>query len=345
VLLIASTVAGCGSSISEQPAAALYVFRADRQVLVQVGADLQPRQETPIPIPESCSLTGMYAAPRGSALALELSCAFGPATLIWSPVTGKFMQPVQDADSHFLAWAPDGQALYLRVNSINRPRIIRQSLDGGRQVLAISEFTYDLAPSPLGEGFLFSFSAGLGQGSETWTAATVGKPVRRLFADPLDYNALARWSPDGKRFAWIKIPDSSTPFTVGELWIADSDGANAKPLARADAGHGFAPAWSPDGKQVAFVYRDNGAEERADQAFSALDSNLHIVEVDTGAERALTSFPSEMVYAPVWQPNGNKIAFAANVDDTMTAYVLDAAQGGIDRISFGPVCCPVWLHQ
>lgn len=345
MIFSATTVAACGPVTQDQPAWALYIFRQDRQALVRSGEGQQPGVETPIPVPQGCTMAAIFAPPVGHNLALEFSCAFGPATLILDRETGKIMQPVRDADSHFLAWATDGSAVYLRISSINQPRIVEQYLDGRRQTLPISELTYDLAPSPSGHGFLFSLSAGLGQGSETWIAGPSGSPIRQLFAEPLAYNALVRWSPDGSHIAWIKIPDSSTAFTVGDLWVAGSDGSDARAMARADAGHGFAPAWSPDGSQVAFVFRENAGDAAADQSSSALESNLHLVDVNTGTERASTDFQSTMVQAPVWQPMGGKIAFIANADDTMTAYILDIAQGGVDPVLSGPVCCPVWLRQ
>ncbi len=73
-----------------------------------------------------------------------------------------------------------------------------------------------------------------------------------IYADPYNYISFARFSPDGKQIAFIKTPDTQIPFTIGELWVMDADGSNARKLVDADAGHGYAANWSPDGKQNRF---------------------------------------------------------------------------------------------
>jgi dipeptidyl aminopeptidase/acylaminoacyl peptidase len=53
----------------------------------------------------------------------------------------------------------------------------------------------------------------------------------------------ARWSPDGKRVAYI---------SGGQLWIADADGTNARQLSTINGGAGGV-VWSPTGDRIAFV--------------------------------------------------------------------------------------------
>lgn len=295
-------------------------------------------------IPDGCGVADVYPAPRGLRLAIEFSCAFGQAVVWMDAGTGKLQQPVKNSDSHFLAWAPDGEALYLKVNTINSPRIVRLGLDGSQAVLPLSGFTYDLAPNPGSGGLLFALSRGIGLGSELWTADQNGYPVRSIMVDPHFYLSLARWSPDGSQIALIKVPDSATPFTVGELWVMQTDGADARQLARADAGHGYAPAWSPDGQQIAFVARDNPEDARADQSTQALLSSLHIVNVVDGEERALTGFGPARAQSAAWQPVGNNIAVAVVQNDRMTVRIINATTGQ-QQFEIDAVCCPTWLRK
>ena len=324
---------------------ALYVFRFDEPAFVELGTDLQPVGEVPFAVPAGCGLGSVFPAPRGPLLAVELNCAFGPVVLRLDVVTAEVEQLITTSDSHFLAWAPAGDAVYLRIDSINRPRVVRRRMKGGEEALPISELTYDLSPAPSGGAFLFAFSRGMGLGSELWTARAGGAEAEQLVVDPTSYLSLARWSPDGEQIAFIKVPDSATPFTIGELWVMEADGAQARRLAGVDAGHGFPPAWSPDASQIAFVVRENADELAADTSATALLSNVYLVQVADGAMERLTDLARARVESPAWRPAGDAIAFAAVVDDRIAVYLKDMVTGDLQRVPIDSACCAAWLQR
>ncbi len=339
-------LAACAPAASPASKSTLYVFRLDPPALVELDSNDQPVHEIPLAIPEGCGLDDAFAPARGPKLALELSCPFGQAVLVADTATGGLQQPVTDSDSHFLAWSADGQSLYLKVNSINRPQIVRIGSDGARTPLPISELTYDLAPAVNASGdFVFSLSGGMGLGSEMWFAQDGGRKTDELAADPVSYLSLTRWSPGGKQLAFIQIPDSPTPYTVGRLWVMQADGSGTHSLADADAGHGFAPSWSSDGRQIAFVYRENPTDTNADQAAQALISNVHAVSLADGRERPLTTFDGARVEAPLWQPDGGMLAFTVVLDDKMQVYVLDATSRVLQRLPIESICCAAWVRK
>jgi tricorn protease-like protein len=288
---------------------------------------------------------GVYAAPRGPKLAIELTCGFGPAVVLLDTATAQFEQPITDSDSHFLAWAPAGDALYLKVNSVNLPAVLKWHLDGEQESLKISEYTYDLSPAPRGDDFVYSFSAGMGMGSAMRLTSRLGDPGEQIALDDLNYLALARWSPDGQRIAFIKIPDSATPFTVGELWVMDADGGHARRLAEADAGHGTPPAWSPDGQYIAFVVRENAEDARADVSATALISNLYLVNVGTGESTHITDFEGARVLELSWMPGSDAIAFTAVLDDRMTVFLQNTTSGEMKQVMLDGICCASWLQR
>lgn len=276
---------------------------------------------------------------------MELGCAFGQ-TVVWiNTDTGEVKQAITDSDSHFLAWTNDGQAVYLKVDSIGNPHIVRVDISGKQDFVPVAAVTYDLAPSLDNNSFTFTFSRGMGFGSEMWFARDGGNVVNQLFADKNNIISFARWSPDGKQIAFIKIPDSSTPFTVGELWLMNADGSNAHKLADADAGHGFPPAWSPDGTRIAFVVRENPQDANADQNADALRSNIYIVDVNTGKSTQLTHLDNARVEAPSWSLDGNKIAFTAVLNDKINVYLADAVSGATQIVSTESACCPAWMRK
>ena len=348
-IVVIPTLPACSpwpASTSRASGEALYIFRVQPPALIELAADNRTLKELPITVPGGCEVDNLFAPPRGATLAIELACSFGQAVVWLNTQSGELKQPVTDSDSHFMAWTPDGAAASLKVDSLNRPHIIRAPVSGRPENVPITELSYDLSPKPASNtDFLFSFSRGMGLGSEMWLARFDGRLVQHVIADPHHYLSFARWSPDGTKVAFIKIPDSATPFTVGELWVMHADGSNAHKLADADAGHGFAEAWSPDGSRVAFVVRENPNDVQADQRADALRSNISLVKANDGTVSALTSIQSARVEAPTWSPDGNTLAFTVVLNDKMNVYIADVASGTTQQVLPVSVCCPVWVRK
>src|SRR3954467_8260876 len=82
----------------------------------------------------------------------------------------------------------------------------------------------------------------------------------------------ARWSPDGRRIAYI---------AGGQLWIADADGGNRSQLTKLNGG-ATGPVWSPTGSIIAFtsaVYPDcttDACNASRDSASAANPVKAHI---------------------------------------------------------------------
>jgi dipeptidyl aminopeptidase/acylaminoacyl peptidase len=335
------------SSKSQQPVkVAFYVFRLDPSALLELSSDNTPLHEIPISIPSGCALDNFFPSPRGAYVAIELDCAFGQ-TVVWiNTDTDEVKQAYISSDSQFLAWTSDGAAVYLKVDSAgSNPHIERVGTNGENDFVPITELTYDLSPSPSGDDFTFAFSRGMGLGSEMWLAHQNGNIVRQVAADKNNYLSFARWSPDGRQIAFIKIPDSATPFTVGQLWVMDANGSNARQLADADAGHGFPPAWSPDGKKVAFVVRENPQDPNADQSAGALISNIDIADLESRKVNQLTHLENARVEAPIWSPDGNIIVFTVVINDKMNVYRADVLSGETKLIIMESACCAAWIRK
>lgn len=325
--------------------ATFYVYRFDPPALIEFSRDFQPVKEIPFPIPVNCGLLNTFPAPMGTYMLMELNCPNGPTVLFLDTDTRGTIQPIQDSDSHFLAWTPEGKAAYLKVDSLGNAHVARVDPNGGNIFIPVTEFTYDLSVNPVNNDFTFSFSRGLGQGSELWLAQREGSVVKQLYADQLNYISFARYSPDGSQLAFIKIPDSQTPFTVGELWVMNADGSGARKLADTDAGHGYAANWSPDGKRIAFVARENPEEEGANQSSEALISNIYSLDVQSGSSKQVTHLENGQVETPLWSPDGNTLAFNAVMNDRMEVQIADLRTGEIHSLIEEPTCCPAWIRR
>src|SRR6266480_4588544 len=171
----------------------------------------------------------------------------------------------------------------------------------------------------------------------------------RQFPDTNTRASEARWSPDGKRIAYI---------AGGQLWIADATGANAHQISNVNGG-ASGPAWSPTGDRIAFVsgvYPDCDSDacniERAKSAdtgkvkahiadnllyrhwtewIGATRSHLFIVAPDGTALRDVTSgvkydippgpFGGSEAYA--FSPDGKELAYTAKDQAREDAWSTD----------------------
>jgi len=182
--------------------------------------------------------------------------------------------------------------------------------------------------------------------SNLWVAPVEGgAPKQFTYGD--QYDSSPRWSPDGKQIAFIRMPDTQTPFPMGELWVMEADGRDPRRLASADAGHGYAAAWSPDSTRIAFVVRENTADSAADQSAGALISNIHMVNIATGQIDQVTRFNEMLIEAPQWSADGHFLAFSVvTLNDTINLWIADLDSGEVKPLgSSGATCCPAWILQ
>ena len=121
-----------------------------------------------------------------------------------------------------------------------------------------------------------------------------------------------RWAPDGRSIAFVRRPGN--PNYPGELWVMRADGTGERRLA--DRSGEF--SWSPDSTRIVFV-RDpsHGCSRCGDSA-----RPLVVVTVASGQSRVLTSTNSEG--PPAWSPDGAKIAFLSDRDDSAELYVMNS---------------------
>ncbi len=345
VFVILCVLLSCTPAVQSTPAATFYVYRFDPPAFIEFSADSQATDEIPFSIPPDCGLLDTYPAPLGVFLLIELNCSNGQTVLFLDTESDSVTQPVRDTDSHFLAWAADGKSAYIKTDSLNRGRVVRIHTNGKLDELNLVRWIYDLSVKPNSENFIFTFSRGLGAGSELHFSQNQGLPVEELYADPLNYISFARYSPDGSQIAFIKIPDSQTPFTVGELWVMNADGTDAHKLADADAGHGYAENWSPDGTQIAFVKRENPDDKSANQSADSLISNIYVVNVQRGEVSQVTHLAGGRAETPHWSPDGNTLAFNVVLNGRMDVQIAKLPSGEMRLLINKSTCCPAWVRK
>jgi dipeptidyl aminopeptidase/acylaminoacyl peptidase len=109
--------------------------------------------------------------------------------------------------------------------------------------------------------------------SVTWHVASSGGSARR-FPDDTTKATEARWSPDGRRVAYI---------AGGQLWVASAEGAARNQITKL-TGEATGPKWSPDGAKIAFTSRvyptcmDDACNAKTAKATDASPVKAHVAD-------------------------------------------------------------------
>jgi len=178
--------------------------------------------------------------------------------------------------------------------------------------------------------------------SDIWIVSTKDGEPRRLTSSPqADLNP--RWSPDGKKIAFISTRSGSP-----QIWTINPNGGEASPLTNLSTG-ASGVIWSPDGQSLAFtssVYPDcpdddcnkNKAEAREKSKVKARlfdtlffrywnawrdGTRSHVFVIPAEGGKAVDVTPGEYDTPPVdlggnpdyaFSPDGSEIAFVRNID-------------------------------
>jgi len=115
----------------------------------------------------------------------------------------------------------------------------------------------------------------------------------------------------------------------GSLYEANPDGSDPHPFAAKTLGFAYSPVFSPDGTKVAYLTQPAERAPKSIFVANADGTGAHNVTGDT----AIITSP---LGAPVWSPDGARIAFASTSDDgTNRIYTVGADGSGLTAIT-GP---------
>jgi Tol biopolymer transport system component len=137
-----------------------------------------------------------------------------------------------------------------------------------------------------------------------------GPPALLIHSSAVD--SLPRFSPDGKRLAFVSYRSGS-----GEIWLANADGGNERQLTNLRAHIAGFPRWSPDGKRIAFHARIPSL------------SQVYVLDVASGFPRQITNDSSESG-TPSWSPDGKSLFISKLTTGEWSLFRIPA-EGGPDR--------------
>jgi acylaminoacyl-peptidase len=196
----------------------------------------------------------------------------------------------------------------------------------------------DAQISPDGERILFKRQH-LGEKNDKkdnlWIVDAAGGAPRQFTTGGKDGHG--RWSPDGRRIAFISGRDKRKP----QLYVMNAEGGEATPLTKFPEGTIREFKWSPDGKSLAVVYREaepdftEEAEKKRkeeglsdpprviDEACYRFDGDgyfndrrfaLYLVDASTGEQRKLYDKDNLGWFGFDFSPKGEEIVLTTNRD-------------------------------
>ena len=167
----------------------------------------------------------------------------------------------------------------------------------------------DAELSPQGERALF-----VARG-DVFTAPIENGPTRNLTRSSSAHDKWARWSPDGRRIAYV-----SDATGEDEIWLVAQDGSG-EPEQLTSGGQAmlYAPAWSPTGKHLAYGDKDG---------------RLHVIDIETKEAVEVADEARGPLRDYVWSPRGGYLAFSmTDPTEFRSIWVWSLADRALHRIT------------
>ena len=199
--------------------------------------------------------------------------------------------------------------------------------------------------------------------AHVWVVPASGGEPRRWTAGERG-DGMPRWSPDGRRLAFLSARGEDG---ARQVWVLDAAGGDARRLTDLPGGV-TELAWSPAGDAIAVVAVDRPAPaSEADRArpvatrrlgfkadglgvIAGIAAHVLVVPLDGGAPRRLTAGDSRPG-GLAWSPDGTEIAYAdavhpeRDLDRAIHLFSVAACGGGEPRRvtgGRGTAACPAW---
>jgi hypothetical protein len=148
-----------------------------------------------------------------------------------------------------------------------------------------------------------------------WTlifATASGRGTRSISRVRRPHDSTPRWSPDGRRIAFVSCPGDSIEPGGCNLMLMRPDGTQRTIVRRHAGNFLLQPVWSPDSRWLAFAAKF-GPELPDPSGESRQRIGIYIVRIDGSRfRRVAATRPTTDAYSYVaWSPNGRQLAYSS----------------------------------
>jgi tricorn protease len=139
-------------------------------------------------------------------------------------------------------------------------------------------------------------------------------PTRNLTNTSNAHDKWARWSPDGKRIAFLSDRSGED-----EVWLVDQAGGKPEQVTTGGLAMRYAPEWSAEGTHI---------------AFSDKDGRLYVLTLADKKLVQIADDPRGMIRDYTWSPKGAYLAFSMNdPSGTRSLHIWSATDAQVHRVT------------
>lgn len=165
----------------------------------------------------------------------------------------------------------------------------------------------DYGLSPQGRRAVFSARG------DIFTVPAEKGPTRNLTRSSDAHDRLPRWSPDGRRIAFVSDQSGEE-----QLYVIAQDGGALEQVTQGVRGRLYNPQWSPDSKRI---------------AFSDKEGKAYVLDVESRRTREIADESRGRITDFSWSPRGGYLAFTMSVAARVNSiFVWDAAQDRLHQV-------------